>query len=67
LVPFFYGYGLIYGLGAGIGGGYFLWKSWLLHCAPTKQNAMANFLASLIQLGLLIAGVVVQGAIGAWI
>jgi protoheme IX farnesyltransferase len=66
LVPLFYGYGLIYGLGAGLGGGYFLWKSWLLHRAPTKQNAMANFFASLIQLSLLIVGVVLEGAIGAW-
>jgi protoheme IX farnesyltransferase len=66
LVPLFYGYGLIYGLGAGLGGAYFVWKSWRLHCAPTKQNAMANFFASLIQLGLLIIGVVLDGAVGAW-
>jgi len=66
LVPLFYGYGLIYGLGAGLGGAYFVWKSWRLHCAPTKQNAMANFFASLIQLGLLIVGVVLDGAVEAW-
>jgi heme o synthase len=66
LVPLFYGYGLIYGLGAGLGGVYFVWKSWLLHQAPTKQNAMANFFASLIQLGLLIVGVVLHGAVEAW-
>jgi len=66
LVPLLHGYGLIYGLGAGFGGGYFLWKSWLLHRAPTKQNAMTNFFASLIQLGLLIVGVVLDGAVGAW-
>ena len=65
LVPLFYGYGLIYGLCAGFGGAYFLWKSWLLRQAPTKQNAMANFSASLIQLGLLIAGVVLDAAIKA--
>jgi protoheme IX farnesyltransferase len=67
LVPLLYGYGPVYGLGAGLGGGYFLWKSWLLHQAPTKQNAMANFFASLVQLGLLIVAVVLDGALRAWI
>jgi protoheme IX farnesyltransferase len=66
LTPLFYGYGLIYGLAAGSGGAYFLWKSWLLHRSPTKQNAMANFFASLVQLGLLILGVVLEAAVGAW-
>jgi len=66
LVPLLYGYGLIYGLGACVGGAYFVWKSWLLHHAPTKQNAMANFFASLIQLGLLIVGVVLDDAVEAW-
>lgn len=66
MLPLFCGYGLIYGVGAGAGGACFLWKSWLLHRAPTKQNAMANFFASLIQLGLLILGVVLDGAVGAW-
>ncbi|HLQ89568.1 MAG TPA: heme o synthase, partial [Xanthobacteraceae bacterium] len=28
LVPLWYGQGLLYGLGAGVGGAYFLWKSW---------------------------------------
>jgi hypothetical protein len=37
-----------------------------LHHTPTKQNAMANFFASLIQLGLLIVGVVLDGAVEAW-
>jgi heme o synthase len=66
LTPLFCGYGAIYGLGAGVGGGYFLWKSWRLHRDPTKPNAMTNFLASLIQLGLLILGVVLDGAVRAW-
>src|SRR5262245_8926593 len=42
LVPLWYGKGPLYGLGAGIGGAVFLWKSVVLHRAPTKQNAMAN-------------------------
>lgn len=64
LVPLWFGNGLLYGLGAGIGGGFFLWKSIVLHQAPTKQNAMANFFASLLQLGLLILGVVLDSLIG---
>lgn len=63
-VPLWFGSGLLYGLGAGIGGGFFLWKSIVLHQAPTKQNAMANFFASLLQLGLLILGVVLDSLIG---
>jgi protoheme IX farnesyltransferase len=66
LAPLFFGFGAIYGLGAGTGGGYFLWKSWRLHRDPTKPNAMANFFASLVQLGLLILGVVLDGAVRAW-
>ena len=64
LVPLWFGKGVFYGLGAGIGGGFFLWKSVVLHRAPTRQNAMANFLASLLQLGLLILGVVLDSLIG---
>jgi heme o synthase len=64
LVPLWFGKGLFYGLGAGIGGGFFLWKSAVLHHAPTKQNAMANFFASLLQLGLLILGVVLDSLFG---
>jgi len=64
LVPLWYGKGLLFGLGAGIGGAIFLWKSFVLHRSPTKQNAMANFFASLLQLLLLILGVVLDGALG---
>ena len=56
LVPLWFGEGLLYGLGAGSGGGYFVWKSVKLYRDPSKENAMANFFASLVQLGLLIAG-----------
>jgi protoheme IX farnesyltransferase len=57
LIPLWYGQGLIYGLGAGIGGAYFLWSGLKLYLNPGKQTAMASFFASLIQLTLLIAGV----------
>jgi protoheme IX farnesyltransferase len=63
LVPLWFGMGLFYGLGAGVGGAIFLWKSVALYCTPTKKAAMANFLASLLQLTLLIVGVLLDGAI----
>ncbi|HEY1472457.1 MAG TPA: heme o synthase [Pseudolabrys sp.] len=67
LVPLWYGMGLFYGLGAGAGGAIFLWKSVALYRQPTKKAAIANFLASLLQLTLLIAGVLLDGAIGSWL
>lgn len=60
LVPLWYGAGVAYGLGAGLGGGYFLWKSIVLYLDPGKRTAMGNFFASLIQLVLLILGVVLE-------
>ena len=62
LVPLWFGQGLFYGLGAGCGGGIFVWKSIALYRTPTKQAAMANFFASLLQLSLLIIGVVLNAA-----
>ena len=62
LVPLWFGQGPLYGLGAGCGGGIFLWKSVALYRNPTKQTAMANFFASLLQLSLLIVGVVLNAA-----
>src|SRR5215470_715082 len=64
LVPLWYGQGLLYGLGAGVGGAYFLWKSWLLYIAPSKHTATDNFFASFIQLGFLIVGVVLDALVG---
>lgn len=58
LVPLWHGRGIVYALGAGLGGAYFLWKSVALYLSPGKRTAMANFFASLIQLTLLILGVV---------
>jgi protoheme IX farnesyltransferase len=66
LVPLWFGEGLFYGLGAGIGGGYFVWKSIRLYREPSKANAMANFLASLVQLALLVAGALLSCAAGYW-
>jgi protoheme IX farnesyltransferase len=66
LVPLWFGNGLLYGLGAASGGAIFLWKSVVLNRAPTKANAMANFLASLLQLSLLILGVLLDRLVGSW-
>jgi protoheme IX farnesyltransferase len=66
LVPLWFGMGLSYGLGAGVGGAIFLWKSVALYRRPTMKAAIANFLASLLQLTLLIVGVLLDGAIGSW-
>ena len=57
LAPLFFGMGWIYGAFAAAGGGWFLWKSWQLHRAPSRKAAMANFLASLVQLLLLVSGI----------
>ena len=60
LVPLFFGMGWIYGVFAAAGGGWFWWKSWQLYRVPTRKAAMANFLASLVQLLMLVAGVFLQ-------
>lgn len=67
LVPLWFGAGPLYGLGAGIGGLLFLWKSIALYRSPTRQAALANFFASLLQLTLLIAGVLLDAAFGSWL
>jgi protoheme IX farnesyltransferase len=66
LIPLMFGQGLLYGLGAGLGGVYFIVKSWRLHRQPTNANAMANFVASLLQLALLIVGILLDSATGSW-
>ncbi|HSG95338.1 MAG TPA: heme o synthase [Afifellaceae bacterium] len=63
LVPLAFGMGVIYGLGAAAGGWYFLSRSWRLYRTPTRQAAMANFRASLVQLTLLIAAVLGDSAL----
>jgi protoheme IX farnesyltransferase len=55
--------GWIYGLAAAAGGAWFLAASVRLARAPTRENARANFLASLAQLSLLLAGSVLERAL----
>jgi protoheme IX farnesyltransferase len=45
------------------GGAYFIYRSVLLVREPTRQNAIRNFLASLLQLSLLLVGAIVDGAL----
>ncbi len=63
LLPLAFGAGLAYGIGAGLGGGVFLWRSIALWRAPSPRTAMANFGASLVQLGLLLLGVFADAAL----
>lgn len=53
-VPLAYGLGWVYGLGAAIGGAYFVRTSARLVRTPTVVSARANFNASLVQLSLLL-------------
>jgi protoheme IX farnesyltransferase len=51
--PVFFGLGWIYAIGAAIGGALFVRASIAFVRRPTRKLAMANFKASLMQLGLL--------------
>ena len=65
LVPLAFGAGWIYGACAVAGGACFVHRSWLLYRAPSKATAMGNFGASLLQLALLTAGVLLDRLVGA--
>lgn len=60
LMPVFYGLGWIYLTGALLGGAYFIVKSVQLVRTPTKEAAMANFVASLVQFSVLIIGLMLE-------
>lgn len=60
LLPVFYGLDWIYLTGALSGGGYFLVKSVQLVRNPTRQTAMANFFASMLQLSLLLFALMLE-------
>jgi len=65
LMPVFYGLGWIYFTGALLGGTYFLVKSVQLLRNPTKQAAMANFVASLVQFTVLVIALMLEVNFGA--
>lgn len=54
VLPFFFGLGWLYLLGALAGGGYFVYRSLLLVLDTTPRNGMGAFFASLIQLMVLL-------------
>lgn len=60
LLPGLYGLGWVYLTGALLGGVYFLIKSVQLVRNPTKEAAMANFVASLVQFGILMIGLMLE-------
>ncbi|AXS41381.1 heme o synthase [Breoghania sp. L-A4] len=64
VVPVVFGMGVIYLAGALAGGAYFVLKSVDLVRDPGPKAARANFLASFVQLGLLLTAAIVDRAVG---
>lgn len=63
LLPAVWGAGAFYLACAASGGAYFIWRAAVLVREPTARNAIRSFLASLLQLGLLLLGAIVEGAV----
>jgi len=64
ILPVFFGMGGIYLAGAVLGGGYFIARAVLLTMDPSRANAIRCFLASLIQLSLLMAAAIIDTQFG---
>jgi heme o synthase len=64
LLPAFWSMGPIYLAGAVTGGTIFIWTSIRLAQAPSRKRAIQNFLASLLQLVLLLFGAVADRIVG---
>jgi protoheme IX farnesyltransferase len=63
LLPLAFGAGWVYGAGALLGGAHFLRKTQALARTPERRTAMAAFFASMVQLSLLLAAVVIDAAL----
>ncbi len=63
VLPMFFGAGVIYLAGALGGGLFFVHKARRLAAAPNRQTAIGAFLASLVQLGALLAAASIDGAL----
>ena len=63
IMPFFHGWSWVYLAGAVSGGGYFLYRNYLMILDPSPKIAMRSFLASLVQLVLLLTGAVLDVAL----
>jgi protoheme IX farnesyltransferase len=64
LLPAFWSMGPIYLAGAASGGTLFIWTSARLVQAPSRKRAIQNFLASLLQLVLLLSGTIADRIVG---
>jgi protoheme IX farnesyltransferase len=64
LLPALWSMGLIYLAGAVSGGTLFLWTSIRLVQVPSRKRAIQNFLASLLQLVLLLSGTIADRIVG---
>ncbi len=63
MLPVFFGAGWVYAAAALAGGLHFLHRTRRLASAPSRQTAMAAFFASMVQLSVLLAGIVVDAAL----
>lgn len=63
LLPVLFGAGPAYGVAALLGGAHFLRRTRALARDPRRDNAMAAFFASMVQLALLVAGVAIDAAL----
>jgi heme o synthase len=63
LLPVFFGAGIVYLAGALGGGVYFVLKARALAAAPSRATAIGSFLASLVQLGALLAAASIDGVL----
>ncbi len=63
LLPAWTGAGPVYVIGAAVGGGYFLYRSWQLSRMPSRATALASFFASLLQLSLVLATACIDGVV----
>ncbi|MBL0090487.1 MAG: protoheme IX farnesyltransferase [Ideonella sp.] len=63
LLPLLFGAGVVYGVGAVVGGVHFLRKTRALARSPSRATAMASFFASMVQLSVLLAAVAFDAAL----
>ena len=64
VLPVWFAMGWIYLCGALVGGGFFIHRSLRLVGNPSRQNAIRCFLASLVQLALLMGTAIIDTQVG---
>ena len=60
ILPVFYGLSWIYLIAASAGGGYFIYRNYLMVLDPSPKIAIKSFLASLVQLIFVMLGAVLD-------